>query len=58
MKKIWIMDADGSNQKKLTDGGQNPDNEGPQGHYPIGIDADPDLNPDNSKTICYYIITD
>ncbi len=49
--QIWLMDADGTNQIKITEGGPNPDNEEPLGHYPIGIDADPDLSPDNKKIV-------
>jgi Tol biopolymer transport system component len=49
--QVWLMDADGSNKEKITDGGPNPYNEEPQGNYPIGIDADPDLSPDNSKIV-------
>ncbi len=49
--QVWLMDADGTNQVKITDGGPNPDDEGPHGPYPIGIDADPDLSPDNSKIV-------
>jgi len=49
--QVWLMDADGTNQVKITDGGPNPDDEGPHGQYPIGIDADPDLSPDNSKIV-------
>jgi Tol biopolymer transport system component len=49
--QVWLMDADGSNQEKITDGGPNPDDEGPHGPYPIGIDADPDLSPDNSQVV-------
>jgi len=44
---VWIMDADGTNKEQLTYGGDNPNNEGPHGPYPIGLDADPDLSPDN-----------
>jgi len=29
----------------------NPDDEEPHGNYPIGINADPDLSPDNSKIV-------
>lgn len=47
--QVWLMDSDGSNQEKITNGGPNPNNEEPQGPYPIGIDADPDLSPDNGK---------
>lgn len=49
--QIWIMDQDGTNQIKITNGGSNPDNEEPHGPYPIGIDADPDLSPDNTKIV-------
>jgi len=45
------MDADGGNQEKITEGGPNPDGEGPHGPYPIGIDADPDLSPDNTEIV-------
>jgi hypothetical protein len=46
-----MMDSDGSNLEKITEGGKNPNNEGPQRGYPIGIDADPDLSPDNKKIV-------
>ncbi len=49
--QIWMMDSDGGNLEKITDGGSNPTHEGPQGVYPIGIDADPDLSPDNKKIV-------
>jgi Tol biopolymer transport system component len=49
--QVWLMDADGSNMMKITDSGPNPDDEEPHGNYPIGIDADPDLSPDNSKIV-------
>ena len=49
--QIWMMDADGSNKKKLTDGGDNPTGEGPHRQYPIGTDADADLSPDNSQIV-------
>jgi Tol biopolymer transport system component len=49
--QVWLMDADGSNMMKITDGGPNTDDEEPHGNYPIGIDADPDLSPDNSKIV-------
>ena len=49
--QVWLMDADGTNQEKITDGGPNPNNEGNHGLYPIGIDADPDLSPDNRKIV-------
>lgn len=48
---VWLMDSDGNNQEKITDSGPNPDNEEPHGPYPIGIDADPDLSPDNKKIV-------
>jgi Tol biopolymer transport system component len=49
--QVCLMDADGSNNVQITDGGPNPDKEEPHGPYPIGIDADPDLSPDNSKIV-------
>jgi Tol biopolymer transport system component len=49
--QVWLMDADGSNNLQITEGGPNPDREEPHGPYPIGIDADPDLSPDNSKIV-------
>lgn len=49
--QVWMMDSTGSNKEKMTDGGSNPDNEGFHGVYPIGIDADPDLSPDNKKIV-------
>ncbi len=49
--QIWLMDAGGNNLEKMTDGGPNPTNESPHGPYPIGIDADPDLSPDNSQIV-------
>ncbi len=49
--QVWMMDSDGTNQEKMTDGGSNPNNEGNHGPYPIGIDADPDLSPDNKKIV-------
>ncbi len=49
--EVWLMDADGTNQEKITDSGPNPNNEEPHGLYPIGIDADPDLSPDNQKIV-------
>lgn len=49
--QVWMMDSDGNNLEKITDGGSNPYNEGPHGFYPIGIDADPDLSPDNKKIV-------
>lgn len=49
--QVWLMDSDGANKVKITDGGPNPSGEEPHGPYPIGIDADPDLSPDNSKIV-------
>lgn len=50
--QVWLMDADGTNQEKITDGGPNPDNEDLHwALYPIGTDADPDLSPDNKKIV-------
>jgi Tol biopolymer transport system component len=49
--QVWLMNSDGSNNVKITEGGPNPNGEAPHGPYPIGIDADPDLNPDNSKIV-------
>lgn len=49
--QVWLMDSDGANKEKITDGGSNPDNEGPLGVFQIGIDVDPDLSPDNSQIV-------
>jgi len=49
--QVWLMDSDGTNMEKITDGGSNPDNEGPQRGYPIGVDVDPDLSPDNTQIV-------
>ena len=49
--QVWLMDSDGMNQEKITDGGPNPNNEENHGPYPIGIDADPDLSPNNKKIV-------
>ena len=49
--QVWLMDADGGNQAQITSGGTNPNNEEKQGHYPIGLDADPDLSLDNKKIV-------
>lgn len=49
--QVWLMDSDGDNLEKITDGGSNLYDEGPHGVYPIGIDADPDLSPDNKKIV-------
>ena len=49
--QIWLMNADGSNKQKMTDGGDNPNNEEPQRGYPIGTDADADISPDNTQIV-------
>lgn len=49
--QVWLMDADGSNLERITNGGDNPNDEGSHGPYPIGTDADPDLSPDNTKIV-------
>jgi Tol biopolymer transport system component len=49
--QVWLMNADGTNQVQITQGGPNPSNEENHGSYPIGIDADPDLSPDNKKIV-------
>jgi len=49
--QIWLMNSDGSNKKKMTDGGDNPNNEGPHRRYPIGTDADADMSPDNTQIV-------
>lgn len=49
--QVWLMDSNGTNQEIITGGGPNPNNEANHGPYPIGIDADPDLSPDNQKIV-------
>lgn len=49
--QVWLMNADGTDEERITEGGDNPEGEENQGAYPIGIDADPDLSPDNSKIV-------
>ncbi len=49
--QIWLMDSDGNNKEKMTDGGDNPNNEGPNRRYPIGTDADADMSPDNTQIV-------
>jgi len=49
--QVWIIDSDGTNAVKITDGGTNPDNEENLGFFPIGLDADPDLSPNNRKIV-------
>ena len=47
--QVWLMNSDGSGLQQITAGGANTGGEGPHGPYPIGLDADPDLSPDNSQ---------
>ncbi|MBT4511222.1 MAG: hypothetical protein HOC20_03280 [Chloroflexi bacterium] len=56
--QIWLMNADGSDLKQITDGGPNPNNEEPKGVFQIGLDADPDLSPDNTKIVFSRLKTD
>ena len=49
--QVWLMDSDGTNREKITDGGPNPGHEENHGPYPIGTDADPDLSPDNQRIV-------
>ncbi len=49
--QVWLMDSEGKNHTKLTEGGGNPNYEEPHGFYPIGIDADPDLSPDSKEIV-------
>jgi Tol biopolymer transport system component len=49
--QVWLMDSGGYNLELITEGGPNPNNESDHGPYPIGIDADPDLSPDNRKIV-------
>jgi hypothetical protein len=49
--QVWLMNKDGSGQQQMTSGGTNPGDEEPHGPYPIGLDADPDLSPDNSQIV-------
>jgi hypothetical protein len=49
--EVWLMDATGINLEQITEGGPNPNGEEPLGSYPMGIDADPDLSPDNSQIV-------
>lgn len=55
--QIWMMDADGSSLEKITDGGDNPEGEGPHRRYPIGTDADADLSPDNEQIVFSRLVT-
>ncbi|MBN2042703.1 MAG: DPP IV N-terminal domain-containing protein [Candidatus Aenigmarchaeota archaeon] len=54
---IWIMDSDGTNLRQLTKGGNNPDNEENFGPFPVGIDVDPDISPDNGRIVFSRLIT-
>ena len=49
--QVWLMNSDGTNMERITVGGGNPNDERPHGGYPIGLDADPDLSPDNSQIV-------
>jgi Tol biopolymer transport system component len=49
--QVWLMSFDGTDLVQLTEGGPNPNGEENLGSYPIGIDADPDLSPDNQKVV-------
>jgi hypothetical protein len=52
-----MIDADGTNAVKITDGGANPNDEDNLGVFPIGLDADPDLSPDNQKVVFSRLAT-
>jgi Tol biopolymer transport system component len=49
--QVWTMASDGANLRKVTEGGGNPNGEEPHGVFPIGLDADPDLSPDNTQIV-------
>ena len=49
--QVWLMDADGTNLEKITNGGPTSEEENHWGLYPIGTDADPDLSPDNAEIV-------
>ncbi len=55
--EIWMMKSDGTDMRQITDGGTNPEGEEPFGPYPIGIDADPHLNGDNTKVVFSRLVT-
>jgi len=55
--QVWLMDANGSNLEKITDGGPTSDEENHWGLYPIGTDADPDLSPDNDEIVFSRLTT-
>lgn len=46
--QVWVMDSDGTGQRKITDGGDLPG--GTHGPFPIG-DYDPEISPDNKKVV-------
>ncbi|MBU1880227.1 MAG: hypothetical protein KJ734_14870, partial [Chloroflexi bacterium] len=48
---VWVMDADGSNLRQLTAGGANPAGQPNHGPYPMGLDCDPELSPDNARAV-------
>jgi hypothetical protein len=54
---VWVMNSDGTGLKQLTSGGPNPEGK-TQGAYAIGIDADPELSPDNSKVVFSRLMDD
>lgn len=49
--QIWMMNADGSGLKKLTDGGENPGGKPNITEFTIGTDTDPDFSPDGKKVV-------
>jgi hypothetical protein len=49
--QVWMMDSDGTNMEKITNGGLNLEGEENLGVYPIGIDADPHFSPDNTQIV-------
>ena len=49
--QVWLMDADGTNMEKITNGGPTSEEENHWGLYPIGTDADPDLSPDSTEIV-------
>ena len=55
--QIWLMDADGTDAEKITDGEEDAYLEGKHNSYPIGTDADPDLSPDNSQIVFSRLMT-
>ena len=55
--QVWLMDADGTNLEKITDGGPTSEEENHWGLYPIGTDADPDLSPDSTEIVFSRLTT-